>query len=214
MPPSPASGLSPTSHKSLPPSAGGSCRSRGYRAHRARFSVSRAKPCAKPCAPRVSWVQGAPPLQMTPLEPPTTAIQRFPAGPTDIEPSGHHSRSRALNPPPFAYTGLQPLQPVKPPLSRSPQGTTTLLWRKLADPTDIEPTRLDIRFRAPNRPPSRIPGQKAPRSETCRALAAYNPPLSESGRISQVPPISSPGGSIFGFARQTGPLVHSGQEAP
>jgi hypothetical protein len=104
--PSPSSGAFPASPKPPLPLAGGSRRSYRYRAGRARFLVSR----AKPRAPRPRFQPPQPfkrPLSRI-WKPPTTAIQRFPAGPTDIEPSGLDCRSRALNPPPLRIPGSSP----------------------------------------------------------------------------------------------------------
>jgi hypothetical protein len=194
-------------------------------------------------------------------------MQWFPAGLTDIEPSGLDSRSRALNPPLLWVHRLQPSQLLNTPLSRNLEGPTTLLWLKLSGPTNIEPRGLDIRFRASNRLPSCVPGHKPPnlqlttrpqtttpphriqieyhRSHRHRAQgarcpvpraklgplrlpsykhprisiqpspASYKHPPPYSGRIWQVPPTSSPGGSTFGFVRQIViPLCVSGYEPP
>jgi hypothetical protein len=211
--PSPSSGAFPASPKPPLPLAGGSRRSYRYRAGRARFLVSR----AKPRAPRVPQVPDLPALQTTPLPHMETSHYRYPA--VSRRSHGYRAQRARLSvtrakSPPFAYTGLQPLQLLNAPLSRNLEGPTTLLWWKLAGPADIEPPGLDIRFRAPNRPPSCIPGHKPPSPSTNHAPAPYNPSPLDSARIPQVPPTSSPWGSMFGFVRQTGPPRASQATSP
>jgi hypothetical protein len=63
----------------------------------------------------------------------------------------------------------------------------------------------DFWFRAPNRPPLRISGSRHSRPANGPSLASYNSPLPLAGAVPKVPPIPSPGGSVFGFARQTAP---------
>jgi hypothetical protein len=108
-------------------------------------------------------------------------------------------------PPHLGHSGPRLPQPCKSGLYRIPHASATVRRWLHAIPTDIEPVRLDIRSRAPNRPTSGIPAPEPPSPSTRAYTASRMPPPSLAGGYTQVPPISSPLGSMFGFASQTAP---------
>jgi hypothetical protein len=77
------------------------------------------------------------------------------------------------------HIGLQAPQPFKWPLSRIPQPPLPSAGVS-PGPTDIEPRRLDFRFRAPNRPPLRISGSRPPRPATGPSPHIPQPPATVS----------------------------------
>jgi hypothetical protein len=135
-----------------------------------------------------------------------------PAGPTDIERAALDFRFRAPNPAPLVHPGFQTPQTFKRPLSCCPRHPTTIIQRLPTGPTHIEP---DIRCRAPKRPPWRISGSSSPSPSISPSSATNLAPQPSCSGNSRVPPRSSPRGTIFGFARQTGPpLCISGFRPP
>jgi hypothetical protein len=128
-----------------------------------------------------------------------------PAGPADIERAALDFRFRVPNRPPLTHLGSQAPHVRIWPLSRILQSPAIVSWGLFTGPTDIEPRGLDARFRAPNRPPSCVPGSSPSNSSPRLSPASYKLPISYSGRFQQVPPTSSPGGSMLGVVRQTGP---------
>jgi hypothetical protein len=84
-------------------------------------------------------------------------------------------------------------------------------------PPMSSPAGSNFGFVCQTGPPSRSLHPGPPRASTSGSLASNNPPLPPTGGITEVPPISSPGGSILGLARQTGPpsrSLHPGPPGP
>jgi hypothetical protein len=103
------------------------------------------------------------------------------------------------------YIGLQAPQPFKWLFSRIPQALATVGWRILQVPRISSAPRSIFGFARQTARPSCMPGSRppSPPSDHSPAAGSHSQPLSSG--FPQVPPISSPGGSILGCPRQTGP---------
>lgn len=89
------------------------------------------------------------------------------------------------------------------PLSRSTEVPVTVFCPFPTDLADSEPAGLDIWHHAPNRPLWCIPGSSSPKPSTILSFAFHRPSPSSFGCFLLFSLISSPCGSIFGFAPQT-----------
>jgi hypothetical protein len=108
-------------------------------------------------------------------------------------------------PPPHVYIGLQTPQPFKWHISHIPQVPATVGWRFPQVPPISSALRSIFGFARQIRPPMGIAaaGTPSPYTRACTASRIPPPPLAV--EYTQVPPISSPCGSIFSFVRQIRP---------
>jgi hypothetical protein len=174
-----------------------------------RFLVSR----AKPRAPRVCRVLGPPALQVITL-PQLAAIQyHYPV----VSRKSHRDRAQGARfsvvcakPAPLPHIVLWLPHACNPPLSRSKQVPAIAFCRLSTGPIDTEPRRLVFGFARQTGPPLCIFGCRPSRPANDPSPPSYNPTLLSAGVVLQVPSISRPYGANFGFARQTGPLMHFG----
>jgi hypothetical protein len=137
--PSPSSGAFPASPKPPLPLAGGSRRSYRYRAGRARFLVSR----AKPRAPRVPQVPDLPAFQMTPLPHLETSNYRYPA--VSRRSHGYRAQRARLS---VTRAKSPPLCVYRAPAPPAPQCASLPQPRRPHHPPVVE-TRRPRRYRAP-----------------------------------------------------------------
>ena len=125
---------------------------------------------------------------------------------------GRFSVSRTKRPP-LSYTGFEGPQALNALLSLlNGPPTPDLGWFHVR-PTDNEPTAGHFRFRAPKRPPPRVPGSRAPGPSTPPSPSSIDPPPPIWGGSRYIPLITSPQWAIFGFARQR-PLACTAFEGP
>ena len=79
----------------------------------------------------------------------------------------------SAKPAPFTYLGLQGPQLAAVPLSRSQQGSTTLILYYFTDTAVVEPSGPGSRFHALSRPLSPISSPRAPSFPPCLSPAAH-----------------------------------------